>query len=68
MSRGSGGCDRQSPADQYSDLLGKHKEQNEKMLKGAKPADLYRENAKATSATSAKPGGDDLLDKQTHDR
>ncbi|KAK9915251.1 hypothetical protein WJX75_006738 [Coccomyxa subellipsoidea] len=59
---------KQSPADQYANLIGKHKEQNEQLMKGAKPADLYRENAKATSATNAKPGGDDLLDKQTHDR
>ncbi len=62
------GCCRQDAAEEYSELIGKHKRQNEKMLKGAKPADLYRENAKATSAANAKPGGDDLLDKQTHDR
>ncbi|EIE26933.1 hypothetical protein COCSUDRAFT_39882 [Coccomyxa subellipsoidea C-169] len=59
---------KQGAAEEYSELIGKHKQQNEKMLKGAKPADLYRENAKATSAANAKPGGDDLLDKQTHDR
>ncbi|BDA43085.1 hypothetical protein COCOBI_04-0960 [Coccomyxa sp. Obi] len=59
---------QQDPSARYEELIGKHKKKDDELLKGANPTDLYRENSKATSATNEKPGGDDLLDKQTHDR
>lgn len=59
---------RQDPSARYEELIGKHKKQDDELLKGAKPVDLYRENSKATSAANEKSGGDDLLNKQSPDR
>ncbi|CAL8468918.1 g8459 [Coccomyxa elongata] len=59
---------QQDPSARYEELIGKHKKNDDNLLKGAKPTDLYCENSKATSAANEKPGGDDLLNKQAADR
>ena len=44
---------------QYGEMLGKHKQANEELLKGANVSDLYnKENTHATSAANTKTGGD----------
>ena len=44
---------------QYGELLGKHKQANEELLKGANVSELYnKENVSATSAANTKTGGD----------
>jgi hypothetical protein len=47
---------------QYEELVGKHKQANDELLKGANVSDLYnKENTSATSAANTKPGGDPAL-------
>ena len=44
---------------QYGELLSKHKQANEELLKGANVSDLYnKENTTATSDANTKTGGD----------
>jgi len=47
---------------QYGELLDKHKQANDELLKGANVSDLYnKENTTATSAANTKAGGDSRL-------
>ena len=47
---------------QYEELLDKHKQANDELLKGANVSDLYnKENTTATSAANTKAGGDPKL-------
>ncbi len=47
---------------QYGELLDKHKQANDELLKGANVSDLYnKENTTATSAANTKAGGDPKL-------
>ena len=47
---------------QYGELLGKHKQANDELLKGANVSDLYnKENTAAASAANTKAGGDPKL-------